>query len=54
MNFFLPFAEDAEQAERVYQSIVTSVIENMGPVRSQRYYAIYYKHNGRDPCGKGW
>jgi hypothetical protein len=48
MRFFLPGANNAEAAEKNYQLIVRHLTKSMGPVREQRYYAIYYKHNGKE------
>ncbi|KQU95206.1 hypothetical protein [Devosia sp. Root105] len=48
MKFFLPAAESPEQAEDIYGKVKSFVVEQSGPVRDVRYYAIYYRHNSRD------
>jgi len=48
MKFFLPAADDEKQAEQNYEFIRKFVSEQMGLLRSKRYYAIYYKHNGKE------
>ena len=52
MRFFLPGAIDAEAAEKNYQLIVRHLTKAMGPIREQRYYAIYYKDNGEEQVAK--
>lgn len=52
MRFFLPAATDDDQAETAYEAIRKFVVSQAGPVREQRYFAIYYTHNGRDLVAK--
>jgi hypothetical protein len=47
MKFFLPFAQDADQAEQTYEAIKKFIAPN-GDVSETRYYAIYYRHNGKE------
>jgi hypothetical protein len=48
MRVFVPLAKDQKEAERVYQSIKKTVEAKMGRLISTRYYAVYYRHRGKD------
>lgn len=48
MKFFMPAASDAKQAEEAYQATAKFMAANMGEISPQRYYAIYYRHNGKE------
>jgi hypothetical protein len=48
MKFFVPFAKDPREADATYKSIVAFNTAQMGPLRNQRYYAIFYKHDGNE------
>ena len=52
MRFFLPGTESINDAESNYQNIVKFVTEQMGPLRPERYYAIFYKHSGKECVAK--
>jgi hypothetical protein len=47
MKFFIPAAEDAAQAEEVYQSIRRFVAEQEGRLTITRIYRIEFSHNGK-------
>lgn len=48
MRFFVPGLKDTVEAEDVYKSIVAFNTNQMGPLRKQRYYAIFYSHDGNE------
>lgn len=43
MEFFVPLAEDAEQAEKVYRSIAAFV---SAPIREHRIWKLEWRHKG--------
>ena len=47
MKFFMPAAKNAAQGEDAYQAVARFMRENMGELSAQRYYSIYYSHNGK-------
>jgi hypothetical protein len=48
MNFFLPAAQDAAQAERVYEGIRKSVQSQIPyPLTDRRIYSIRHRHDGK-------
>jgi hypothetical protein len=47
MKFFVPAAEDAAQAEAVYQSIRRFLAEQVGRLTSKRIYRIQFSHNDK-------
>jgi hypothetical protein len=46
MKFFVPEAENEEQAERVYQSVREFVAEQAMPLDDRRIFSIKYTHDG--------
>jgi hypothetical protein len=48
MKFFLPAAADEKQAAEGYAAIRKFVEGQIGPLSPTCYYAIYYRHNGKD------
>lgn len=48
MRFFIPEVQDRDEADKVYEAIKRFVQEQAGSLRDARYYAIYYRHNGKD------
>jgi len=52
VRFFVPGANDQLEAEDTYQAVAKFTAENSGPIRDQRYYAIYYRHEGRELVAK--
>lgn len=47
MRFFLPLADDDQQAEQAFDAIFRFVQDQMGPLRATRYYTIVTEHNGK-------
>lgn len=47
VKFFVPTAKDDAQAEELYQAIANRLTEHVFPVRPERFYAIYYTHDGK-------
>ena len=47
MKFFIPAAEDATQAEEVYQSIRRFVSEQVGRLTNKRIFLIQFSHGGK-------
>lgn len=52
MQFFLPAPEDTDMAESTYASIRQFMVDQVGPLSDTRYFAIYYRHNGKDMVAK--
>ena len=47
-GFFVPFAEDPEQAEEVYASVKAFMLKVAFKPSERRVYSVAYRHNGRD------
>ena len=46
-KFFIPAAEDAAQAEEVYQSIRRFVAEQVGRLKNKRIFRIQFSQDGK-------
>lgn len=46
--FFVPFADDPEQAEEVYTSVKAFMLKVAFKPSDRRVYSISYRHNGRN------
>lgn len=47
-GFFVPFAENPEQAEEVYASVKAFMLKVAFKPSERRVYSVAYRHNGRD------
>ncbi len=45
--FFIPAAESAEQAERVWSSVHQHLSQELGPIRARRILSVSFSHNGK-------
>ena len=50
MKFFIPAAENADEAEEVYGSIRRFVSEQVGRLTDKRIFRIQFSHNGQEYC----